>query len=94
MSLVLLHKLKSKTKHEIPLDEEKALANSAFAIYRTEKAGVKTNTGIGWRVLSTQKGIDGKKAKYECHEFEIVVSPEQVDKLIAALEWAKKEWGA
>lgn len=91
--MFLIHKLKSGS-HTIPLDAEQALQNTAFAVYRDEQAGKVVHTGFGLRLISTQKGVDGKKAKYDSHEFELLVSPEYLDKLIAAAQWARAQMPA
>jgi hypothetical protein len=90
--VILIHKGKT-SKNEVPLDAEKALDPKAFATY-TNKTGAKApeHVALGWTLVSTQQGEDGKRAKYQDNVFELMVGADEVDALIKALTVAKKRF--
>lgn len=89
--MILVHRLKAG-EHEIPIDHSRALRPDAFATYSAKRGDTTTHLAIGWTLRSAQEATDGKRGKYQDHEFELRFPPEVLDQVIAALQVAKQRF--
>lgn len=89
MAINLLHKLKSSS-HTIPLDTEKILLPTAFktVLVHNTASDSREHTAMEW-VLPVAASHEGK---YKDHQFVLEVTPDSLDALAKAIEWARGQF--
>ena len=84
--MFLIHRLKGKNYHQIPLDTNTALLPESFATYSQQKAGEITHLHAGWTFRSLHDG------KYKEHTFELCIEAGELERVIRFLETARERF--